>query len=257
MILLVNGPNLNLLGEREPETYGYETLADVERMVSETCAGYGLPVKAFQSNWEGALLDFLQEHRHEAQGVILNPGALAQTSRVLAECVRSLRCPTIEVHISNVHAREAWRRESLVAPCAQGQIAGLGIAGYYYAAVHLCTQIAAQAATRADDAPASAFGEPPASPAYGETTPAGGGREDAPASELREVAPAFEYRKAAPSTGYHDATATGYQERAPAGPATAAPAPAGAGAFDIGDLLPEPSQQVPVDQMPRGDYEPL
>ncbi|HEX9291461.1 MAG TPA: type II 3-dehydroquinate dehydratase, partial [Anaeromyxobacteraceae bacterium] len=97
MILLVNGPNLNLLGEREPEIYGRETLADVERMVTEACAAYGLEVKAFQSNWEGALLDFLQEHRHEAQGVILNPGALTHTSRALPDCLRSLPCPTIEV----------------------------------------------------------------------------------------------------------------------------------------------------------------
>src|SRR5512140_855690 len=116
MILLVNGPNLNLLGEREPDVYGHETLADVERMVSEACAGYGLEVKAFQSNWEGALLDFLQEYRHVAQGVILNPGALTHTSRALGDCLRALPCPAIEVHVSNIHGREAWRRESLVAP---------------------------------------------------------------------------------------------------------------------------------------------
>jgi 3-dehydroquinate dehydratase II len=156
MILLVNGPNLNLLGEREPEIYGRETLADVERMVAEACAGYGLEVKAFQSNWEGAILDFLQEHRHQAQGVILNPGALTHTSRALPDCLRALSCPTIEVHISNIHAREAWRRESFVAPAAQGQIVGLGIAGYYYAALHLCSRLAAQAGA---GEPAAAQGE--------------------------------------------------------------------------------------------------
>ncbi len=146
MILLVNGPNLNLLGEREPDVYGHETLADVERMVSEACAAYGVEVKAFQSNWEGALLDFLQAHRHEAQGVILNPGALTHTSRALPDCLRALPCPTIEVHVSNIHAREPWRGESLVAPAAAGQIVGLGVAGYHYAAQHLCTLLAAHAA---------------------------------------------------------------------------------------------------------------
>ncbi|HET9596718.1 MAG TPA: type II 3-dehydroquinate dehydratase, partial [Anaeromyxobacteraceae bacterium] len=145
MILLVNGPNLNLLGEREPEIYGYETLADVERMVHEACAAYGVEVKAFQSNWEGAILDFLQEHRAVAQGVILNPGALTHTSRALPDCLRALPCPTVEVHISNIHAREAWRHESFVAPAAQGQITGLGVSGYYFAALHLCSQIAARA----------------------------------------------------------------------------------------------------------------
>ncbi|HTP28203.1 MAG TPA: type II 3-dehydroquinate dehydratase [Anaeromyxobacteraceae bacterium] len=145
MILLVNGPNLNLLGEREPAVYGRETLVEVERMVAEVCAGYGVQVKALQSNWEGALIDFLQEHRREAQGVILNPGALTHTSRALADCLKALNCPTIEVHVSNVHARERWRRKSVVAPVAQGQIAGLGISGYYYAALHLCAQLAARA----------------------------------------------------------------------------------------------------------------
>jgi 3-dehydroquinate dehydratase II len=150
MILLVNGPNLNLLGEREPEVYGHETLTDVERMVEEACAAYGVEVKSFQSNWEGALLDFLQEHRHQAQGVILNPGALTHTSRALADCLRALPCPTVEVHISNIHAREEWRRESLVAPATHGQVVGLGTSGYYYAALHLCGLLSAQAAAIAE-----------------------------------------------------------------------------------------------------------
>ena len=153
MILLVNGPNLNLLGEREPEIYGHETLGDVEHMVREACAAYGVEVKAFQSNWEGALLDFLQEHRHQAQGVILNPGALTHTSRALADCLRALPCPTIEVHISNIHAREPWRSESLVAPAAYGQIVGLGTSGYYYAALQLCALLGAAAAQADEPAP--------------------------------------------------------------------------------------------------------
>ena len=137
MILLVNGPNLNLLGEREPEIYGSDTLDDVERMVRETCAGYGLEVEAFQSNSEGAILDFLQEHRREAQGVILNPGALTHTSRALPDCLRALPCPTIEVHISNIHAREEFRHHSVVSAVATGVICGLGVDGYRLALHHL------------------------------------------------------------------------------------------------------------------------
>jgi len=222
MILLVNGPNVNLLGERQPEIYGYDTLEDVERMVSETCAAYGLEVRAFQSNWEGALLDFLQEHRHEAHGVILNPGALAQTSRALADCLRALPCATIEVHVSNIHAREPWRSDSLVAQAARGHIVGLGIAGYYYAAVHLCSQAAAQAATE------EAATEPDVARAAGVGE---AGVEAVP-----------------PASGGTAWTSSPAYQRPPA---------ATAGGFGTGDLLPEPSQQTPVEQMPRGDYEPL
>ncbi len=138
MILLVNGPNLNLLGEREPEIYGRETLFDVERMVRQVCAERGVEVKAFQSNSEGALLDFIQAHRKEAEGVILNPGALSHTSRALPDCLRALKCPTVEVHLSNIHARESWRRESFVSEAARGGIFGLGVLGYKFAAEYLC-----------------------------------------------------------------------------------------------------------------------
>ena len=155
MILLVNGPNLNLLGEREPAVYGAATLADVEHMVREACAAYGVEVLAFQSNWEGAILDFLQEHRHRAQGLVINPGALTHTSWALHDCLKALPCPAIEVHISNVHAREAWRHESRTAPACLGQIAGLGVAGYHYAAIHLCSLLSrAGEAGTGDDLPA-------------------------------------------------------------------------------------------------------
>jgi len=145
MILLVNGPNLNLLGEREPNVYGATTLPEIEAMVREACAPYGVEVKALQSNYEGALVDFLQEHRHEAQGVIANLGALTHTSYALHDCFKSLSCPVVEVHISNVQAREEWRRKSVVAPATRGQIVGLGPSGYYFAAVWLCGQIPAAA----------------------------------------------------------------------------------------------------------------
>ncbi len=142
MILLVNGPNLNLLGEREPEVYGHTTLRDIEHLVTEACAAYGREVKAFQSNHEGALVDFIHEHRHAARGLIINPGAFPHTSYTLHDCLKALSFPVVEVHISNVHAREEWRRTDLLAPATRGQIVGLGPSGYYYAAVWLCSQAA-------------------------------------------------------------------------------------------------------------------
>ncbi len=155
MILLVNGPNLNLLGEREPEIYGSTTLQDVERMVSEACAAYGHEVRSYQSNHEGALIDFIQGHRKEARGLILNPGAFTHTSYALHDCLKSVAFPVVEVHVSNVHAREEFRRTDLVAPATKGQIIGLGPAGYYYAAVWLCSQVTDPATTDYD-----ADGEP-------------------------------------------------------------------------------------------------
>ena len=146
MILLVNGPNLNLLGEREPEVYGPTTLADVERMVREHCAARGVEVRAFQSNHEGALLDFIQEHRKAARGIVLNPGALTHTSVALRDCLAAVRVPAIEVHVSNVHAREPFRHVSLVAPACRGQIVGLGVRGYLLAATWLMDEAGARGA---------------------------------------------------------------------------------------------------------------
>jgi len=162
MILLVNGPNLNLLGEREPQIYGETTLADIEKMVEEACAAYGQAVKAIQSNYEGALLDFLQENRQEAKGVIINPGALGHTSYALHDCLKTLSCPSVEVHISNVHGREEWRRHDLLAPATRGQVVGLGPTGYYFAAVWLCSQLAAEPAEAGEAGGGDALEEPPA-----------------------------------------------------------------------------------------------
>jgi 3-dehydroquinate dehydratase-2 len=142
MILLVNGPNLNLLGEREPATYGRTTLREIEDMVRHACAGWKVDVLAFQSNHEGALVDFIQEHRKRARGIILNPGALTHTSYALMDCVRAVDLPTLEVHLSNVHAREDFRRTSVVAPACRGQISGLGPRGYLLAAEWLCAETA-------------------------------------------------------------------------------------------------------------------
>jgi 3-dehydroquinate dehydratase-2 len=143
MILLVNGPNLNLLGEREPEVYGRTTLAEIEKLVRDACAGWSVEVKPFQSNHEGALIDFLQEHRSRARGIVINPGAYTHTSYALHDCLKSIPVPAVEVHISNIHAREAFRRQSVIAPACRGQIAGLGIRGYLLAAEWLCAEIGA------------------------------------------------------------------------------------------------------------------
>jgi len=241
MILLVNGPNLNLLGEREPDLYGRETLADVERMVAETCAGYGLSVKAFQSNWEGALLDFLQEHRREARGVIVNPGALTHTSRALADCLKALPCPAVEVHVSNIHAREAWRHESVIAPVVQGQIAGLGVRGYHYAALHLCALLAAQGSA------AAGGGHAPSSPAPGASglAASGPGASGPTAGAGAAVA--------ASRTGTRPAPSRGRVQPAPPGDSPA-PLPE----FGPDPLDTEPAAEGPgVGEMERGEYEPL
>jgi 3-dehydroquinate dehydratase-2 len=144
MILLVNGPNLNLLGEREPEIYGRTTLHEIEKLVREACAGWNVEVKAFQSNHEGGLIDFFQEHRAKARGIIINAGAYTHTSYALHDCLKAMPVPAVEVHISNIHAREAFRRESVIAPACRGQIAGLGIRGYLLAAEWLCAEIGAR-----------------------------------------------------------------------------------------------------------------
>jgi 3-dehydroquinate dehydratase-2 len=148
MILLVNGPNLNLLGEREPQIYGSTTLPEIERMVEEACAGYGVGVKAIQSNYEGALIDFIQEHRLESRGIIVNPGAFTHSSYALHDCLKAVTCPVVEVHLSNVHQREEWRRTDLIAPATRGQIVGLGPMGYYYAALWLMAEVQGQLAAQ-------------------------------------------------------------------------------------------------------------
>jgi 3-dehydroquinate dehydratase-2 len=149
MILLVNGPNLNLLGEREPEIYGRTTLAEVEEMVQKAVEGWTVDgwrprVVAFQSNAEGALIDFIQSKRKEAKGIIINPGGLTHSSVALHDCLKAVAVPAVEVHISNLHAREEWRRTSVTAAACRGQITGLGVRGYLLAAEWLCAEIASK-----------------------------------------------------------------------------------------------------------------
>ena len=147
MILVVNGPNLNLLGEREPDIYGRTTLAEIEEMVRKAVEAWKVEnwkprVEAFQSNSEGALIDFIQSKRKEAKGIIINPGALTHTSVALHDCLKSVACPAVEVHISNLHSREEWRRKSITAAACRGQITGLGPRGYLLAAEWLCAEMA-------------------------------------------------------------------------------------------------------------------
>ncbi|WP_179275245.1 type II 3-dehydroquinate dehydratase [Rhodococcus sp. 14-2470-1a] len=132
-ILVLNGPNLNMLGTRQPEVYGHETIADVVALCEKTAAAHGRNVRAEQSNHEGHLIDWIHEARGRVSGIVINPGGLTHTSVALRDALVIPEVPIIEVHISNVHAREEFRHHSFVSPIASGVIAGLGIAGYGFA----------------------------------------------------------------------------------------------------------------------------
>jgi 3-dehydroquinate dehydratase II len=129
-IYLLNGPNLNLLGKRQPEIYGHETLADVERDCTSLASDLGLGLAAFQSNHEGAIIDKIHEAREKAGGIVINPGAFTHTSVAILDALNAFEGPVIEVHISNVHKRESFRHHSYVSLRAEGVIAGLGTEGY-------------------------------------------------------------------------------------------------------------------------------
>jgi len=136
-LLLLNGPNLNLLGTREPEIYGRETLEDVQLLAQSTAQELGFELKALQSNHEGVLLDAIHEARTTAAGIIINPGAFTHTSIALADAISGVSLPTIEVHISNVHRREEFRHHSFISPVAASIIIGAGINGYKLAVEQL------------------------------------------------------------------------------------------------------------------------
>ena len=135
--LLVNGPNLNTLGTREPHIYGSDTLADVVALVQQRASDLGVEVDAFQSNHEGAIIDYLQANTGRADGLIINPGGLAHTSLVLRDAITACQIPTVEVHISNIHAREPFRHESILTAVCRGMITGLGWRGYVLALDYL------------------------------------------------------------------------------------------------------------------------
>jgi 3-dehydroquinate dehydratase II len=144
-ILVLNGPNLNLLGVREPQIYGSDTLADIEEACLERAAALGLAIEFRQSNHEGQLVDWIQEARENAHGIIINPGGYTHTSVAILDALRAADLPVIEVHISNIHRREPFRHRSLVSQAATGIIAGFGTDGYVLALEAMARVIAQSA----------------------------------------------------------------------------------------------------------------
>ncbi|MBW9095205.1 type II 3-dehydroquinate dehydratase [Microbacterium jejuense] len=144
-LLLVNGPNLNLLGTREPDIYGTQTLADVEQTTTDAAARRGFEVRAIQSNHEGVLLDAIHAAREDCAGIVINPGGLTHTSVVLRDALSAVGLPVAEVHISDVSAREEFRHHSYVADVAVVHVVGEGIAGYATATTRLIDILTGQA----------------------------------------------------------------------------------------------------------------
>lgn len=143
-IFVLNGPNLNLLGTREPETYGHHTLADVEKLCHDTAAQFGLSADCRQSNREGELIDFIHEAgAKKAVGIILNAGGYTHTSVALHDALVGVKVPTVEVHVSNVYARESFRHHSFIAKAAFASLCGFGIEGYRLAITGLAAKIGA------------------------------------------------------------------------------------------------------------------
>jgi 3-dehydroquinate dehydratase-2 len=132
-ILFLNGPNLNLLGQREPEVYGRTTLADIEAKVRERAAKFKVEVEFRQSNIEGELVTWIQEAKGKFEVIVLNAAAYTHTSVAIRDAISAVAVPTIEIHLSNVHAREEFRHTSLIAPVCRGQIAGFGLNSYVLA----------------------------------------------------------------------------------------------------------------------------
>ena len=143
-VLILNGPNLNLLGTRQPEVYGRATLADVEAACAALAITLGLSVDCHQSNHEGALVDLIQAARTTAAGIIINPGAYSHTSIAILDALAAFDGPVLEVHISNIHRREAFRHHSFVSARAEGVIAGFGTEGYLFALRRMATLLGAE-----------------------------------------------------------------------------------------------------------------
>lgn len=131
--LVIHGPNLNLLGTREPEIYGYDTLESINASLAKLGGELGVEIEAVQSNHEGGIIDALHRARAEFDGVIINPGAYTHYSYAIRDAVAALGKPCVEIHLSNVHAREEFRSRSVIAPVCKGQITGFGAQGYLLA----------------------------------------------------------------------------------------------------------------------------
>lgn len=141
-ILVLNGPNLNMLGTREPETYGRATLADVEALCRQTAAGFGLTADCRQSNREGELIDFIHEaHARRMKGIVINAGGYSHTSIALHDALLAAQLPAVEVHVTNIHARESFRHHSYTARAAFASLCGFGIDGYRLAILGLAAKL--------------------------------------------------------------------------------------------------------------------
>jgi 3-dehydroquinate dehydratase-2 len=145
-IYVLNGPNLNMLGTREPEKYGHATLADVEKLCRETAAQFGLKADCRQSNHEGELIDIIHEaHAKKARGIIINAGGYSHTSIAIHDALLAVQIPTVEVHVTNIHARESFRHQSFTARAAFASLCGFGVDGYRLAISGLAAKIGAKA----------------------------------------------------------------------------------------------------------------
>ena len=140
-ILVVHGPNLNLLGKRIKEIYGDKTLEEINRLLRQLATELGVELVTFQSNSEGALIDFIQKESPAANGIIINPGALTHYGFSLRDALADINLPVVEVHLSNIYAREEFRQRSVIAPVARGQISGLGWRGYVAALRTLAAEL--------------------------------------------------------------------------------------------------------------------
>ncbi len=143
-VLLLNGPNLNMLGTREPEVYGRATLADLEAACRRRAGELGLGLECRQSNHEGQLVDWVQQARGTVDALVINPGALTHTSVALLDALQAVQLPTVEVHLSNIHRREAFRHHSYVSLAADGVIMGLGLQGYLLALQALAAKLGSE-----------------------------------------------------------------------------------------------------------------
>ncbi|MCV2877785.1 type II 3-dehydroquinate dehydratase [Sedimentimonas flavescens] len=142
LIFILNGPNLNLLGKRQPEIYGHDTLDDVERACAAVAAEKGFEVQLFQSNYEGGLVELIHRARDEACAIVINPGAYTHTSVAILDALNTFEGPVFECHISNVHKRESFRHHSYVSLRADGVMAGFGVEGYALCVRRVCSLLA-------------------------------------------------------------------------------------------------------------------
>ncbi len=147
-ILIINGPNLNMLGKRDKTTYGEKTLAEIDSLLKKQGERLNAEIVSFQSNSEGTLVDFIQQQADSADGIVINPAALTHYGLSLRDALVDSGLPIMEVHLSNIYAREEWRAKSVIAPIAKGQISGLGWRGYIIALQTMVAELGESAEAR-------------------------------------------------------------------------------------------------------------